>query len=358
MRLVPALVLSAVLLPLASAAAADETTEWAARHILVSHKDVHGSSATRTRDEARTLAERVAAEAKAPGADFEALSRRYSDDKVSDAQGGFLGYFERGKMTPQFQEAVERLREGELSGVVETPFGFHVVQRLSRAEADAILAKTRAVVIAAVFGWKGASKDPGVVRSKETALDDATKTMEYLRTGGTFESIPPVYGAVPFAGGWQARVFPRGGMKPEYRALGDEAFATAVGNVSRPIETPIGYVVFRRMPFFRMHVQHLLVVYKGGAVPDPSITRSKVEARARAEAALKRYEADPSSWSQIVREMSDDPSNSASDGDLAAVKEPGVFVPSFDAAIAPLKVGEHTKVFETPYGFHIARRVP
>ena len=120
--------------PLACSWAADDTTtEWAARHVLVSYKGVQGSMATRTRDEARALAEQVSAEAKAPGADFEALSHRYSDDKVSDAQGGFLGYFERGKMTPKFQEAVERLAEGQISGAVETPFGFHVVQRLSPA---------------------------------------------------------------------------------------------------------------------------------------------------------------------------------------------------------------------------------
>ena len=40
------------------------------------------------------------------------------------------------------------------------------------------------------------------------------------------------------------------------------------------------------------------------------------------------------------------------------VAEPGKFVPAFDAAIADLKVGEHTKVFETPFGYHVARRVP
>jgi parvulin-like peptidyl-prolyl isomerase len=340
------------------AAAADEpTTEWAARHILVAYKGAQRAEATRSRDEAFALASKALAELKAPGADFEAISHAYSDDKASDGAGGFLGFFERGKMTPKFQDAVEKLKDGEVSGVVETPFGFHVIQRLARADADAIAQRTRSVIVAAMFPWKGVGRDPSVIRTKEMALDDATKTMEHLKAGGDFESIPPVYGPVPFKPGWQAEILPRGMMRPEFKALGDEAFAVAVGGVGKPVETPAGFIVLKRLPYYRMRVQHLVVLYKGCAADMPTISRSKDAARARAEVALKRYEADLSAWAQIVAEFSDEPEAGPRQGDLGT-QEPGHMVAAFDAGIAALKVGEHTKVFETPFGFHVARRVP
>ncbi|HEX6588654.1 MAG TPA: peptidylprolyl isomerase [Longimicrobiales bacterium] len=61
------------------------------------------------------------------GEDFEQLARRFSDDP-SAQQGGDLGWFRRGDMVQAFENAVYSLRPGQISGVVESPFGFHVIK--------------------------------------------------------------------------------------------------------------------------------------------------------------------------------------------------------------------------------------
>jgi peptidyl-prolyl cis-trans isomerase C len=62
------------------------------------------------------------------GTDFAALAASESDDIGSAAEGGDLGWFGRDQVAPEFEEAAFRLRPGELSEPVKTPFGYHVIQ--------------------------------------------------------------------------------------------------------------------------------------------------------------------------------------------------------------------------------------
>jgi peptidyl-prolyl cis-trans isomerase SurA len=66
------------------------------------------------------------------GTDFEALARKYSDDPGSASAGGDLGFVKRGVFYPEFESAAFALKEGELSGAVESPVGFHVIQLLEK----------------------------------------------------------------------------------------------------------------------------------------------------------------------------------------------------------------------------------
>lgn len=103
--------------------------EIAASHILISYQGAERSSATRTKDEAKKLAEEVLAKVSAPGADFAALAREYSDEPGARERSGDLGAFKKGAMAPAFEEAAFKLKVGEISGVAETPFGFHIIKR-------------------------------------------------------------------------------------------------------------------------------------------------------------------------------------------------------------------------------------
>lgn len=106
----------------------DAPTEISARHILVAYKGADRSKATRTKEEAKARAEEVLTKAKAEGADFAKLAEEYSDGP-SKTKGGDLGSFKKGAMAKNFEAAAFKLKVGEISGVVETPFGFHVIKR-------------------------------------------------------------------------------------------------------------------------------------------------------------------------------------------------------------------------------------
>ncbi len=101
-----------------------------ASHILIQYKGSEraGEDITRSKEEAKTLAEKIRGEATAAEADFAALARKYSDGP-SGPRGGALGLFEKGQMVPAFDKAVFALQIGEVSGVVETAFGYHVILR-------------------------------------------------------------------------------------------------------------------------------------------------------------------------------------------------------------------------------------
>ncbi|HQJ47004.1 MAG TPA: peptidylprolyl isomerase, partial [Ignavibacteriaceae bacterium] len=66
------------------------------------------------------------------GKDFSELARKYSDDPGSAAQGGDLGFVKKGVFYPEFEEAAFKLNVGEISGVVESPVGFHIIQMLEK----------------------------------------------------------------------------------------------------------------------------------------------------------------------------------------------------------------------------------
>ena len=102
--------------------------EIAASHILISYKGSERSQATRTKEQAKALAESALKEARKEEADFAELAKKHSDGPTK-AKGGDLGAFKKGKMAPAFEEAAFKLDVGETSGVVETSFGFHVIKR-------------------------------------------------------------------------------------------------------------------------------------------------------------------------------------------------------------------------------------
>jgi len=89
-----------------------------ARHILVE-----------TEEEAETLLERLA-----DGEDFAALAEELSQDPASAEQGGDLGWFPRGQMVPEFDEVAFSLSPGEISDLVDSSFGFHIIMVEERDE--------------------------------------------------------------------------------------------------------------------------------------------------------------------------------------------------------------------------------
>ncbi|HEY6045565.1 MAG TPA: peptidylprolyl isomerase [Pyrinomonadaceae bacterium] len=89
---------------------------------LAQHPEL-GSKAS----DARALAESLVKRARA-GEDFASLARQYSQDPGSKKGGGDLGWFGKGQMVPEFEQAAFALKPGEVSDVVETKFGYHIIK--------------------------------------------------------------------------------------------------------------------------------------------------------------------------------------------------------------------------------------
>ncbi|HWF84465.1 MAG TPA: peptidylprolyl isomerase, partial [Vicinamibacterales bacterium] len=98
-----------------------------ASHILIS---VPQGADAATKQAARVKAQQVLKQVKA-GGDFAALAKANSQDG-SAQNGGDLGFFPKGQMEPTFEQTAFALKPGTTSGLVETPFGFHIIKVLER----------------------------------------------------------------------------------------------------------------------------------------------------------------------------------------------------------------------------------
>lgn len=97
----------------------------------LSHIFIDPSKSENAKKRAKEFAESLLDSLK-NGADFAVLATKYSDDPGSRAQGGDLGLVQRGMFYPEFEAAAFALKEGEISGVVESPVGFHIIQLLEK----------------------------------------------------------------------------------------------------------------------------------------------------------------------------------------------------------------------------------
>ncbi len=114
------------------------------------------------------------------GADFETLARRYSDDPGTRDRGGDLGWFRRGMMVQAFDRVAFNLRPGEISSIVETPYGFHIIKvdQVQPAEIKAF----HILITPAVD-----SADLARARARADTVAAA------LRAGASFDSLAALY---------------------------------------------------------------------------------------------------------------------------------------------------------------------
>ena len=100
-----------------------------ASHILISTQEAEDDTA---KEEARQRAEELKAQLD-DGADFAQLAQEHSEGP-SASRGGSLGQFSRGQMVPAFEEAAFAMEPGEISDVVETRFGYHIIKVEEKSE--------------------------------------------------------------------------------------------------------------------------------------------------------------------------------------------------------------------------------
>lgn len=97
----------------------------------ISHIFQNPKTGNRIKQKAKAFAQTILDSLKA-GASFEMLAKKYSEDPGSAAKGGDLGFQKRGVFVPQFEAAAFALAPNQLSGLVESQFGYHIIQLLER----------------------------------------------------------------------------------------------------------------------------------------------------------------------------------------------------------------------------------
>ena len=180
----------------------------AAEHILLFTRGMTDAQKAAARKKIDAL------RARATSANFAALARANSQDTVSARQGGSLGLFPKGSMVPEFEQAVIALKRGEISPVVTTQYGYHIIRRptYDQIKTQLLLAsKGRSVAVAestylarlessgkievkkgAVATVKALANDPDTYRRDNSVLaTSAAGKFTTSRLVGWLETLPP-----------------------------------------------------------------------------------------------------------------------------------------------------------------------
>ena len=116
-------------------------------------------------------AEEVLKLAKAPGADFAALAKQYSDDESNNFNGGDLDYFGRGRMVPEFENAAFAMKNGDISDLVKTSFGFHIIKMVdNKPESTRPLAEVRAEIEEQLKWQRAQAEAEKIAKSLESTI--------------------------------------------------------------------------------------------------------------------------------------------------------------------------------------------
>jgi peptidyl-prolyl cis-trans isomerase D len=154
--------------------------------------------------EIKAKAEKVLAEAKG-SADFAALAKKYSEDEASAKQGGDLDFFGKGKMVPEFDQVAFAMEPGQISDLVKTPYGFHIIKLVDKKAAvvksfDEVRPQILEQLSSEQAGTKAASEAEAMEKeiSKPGDLDKAAAAhgLKVLESG-YFTKDQPIMGLGP-----------------------------------------------------------------------------------------------------------------------------------------------------------------
>jgi parvulin-like peptidyl-prolyl isomerase len=204
--------------------------------------------------------------------------------------------------------------------------------------------------------WAGAAKADASKRKKSEAGRRAAHLVKAARKkGADFKALARKYSDVPEAERGAQVIFGRGEMAPGFE---EAAFALGVGQVSDAVETKFGYYVIMRGEPEEYSTAHILVQYKGAARAPVGIKRTKKEAQERIEKVHGYIEKAQTPFPVLAERYSDSPSRVR--GGVIRPLVPGQMPKEYDnylAAVAKLKVGQVSGVVETPFGFHLIKRL-
>jgi parvulin-like peptidyl-prolyl isomerase len=207
-----------------------------------------------------------------------------------------------------------------------------------------------------LVAYRGAQKAPETPRSKEMAQRRAAHLVKAARKkDADFVELARKYSDAPEEERGMQVIFGKGEMAPTFETA---AFGMGPGQVSDAVETPFGFYVIMRATPEEYSTAHIVVQYKGAKMAPPGVKRTKKEARARAENVQKRAVKPDANFAVLAERYSDSPSKMR--GGVIRPLVSGQESEDYEnylAAVSTLKVGEVSGVVETPFGFHVIKRL-
>lgn len=320
------------------------------RHILCNYRGARDAprNLRRTREEARVRAGHILKLARGKGQDFAGLARKYSEDPETSLNGGDLGTIERGQLHPDLERAAFALDTGQVSEVVESPEGFHIIQRTEPTEFQA------AEIVITYTGARESSRYKlRTPRTREEARILAGEVHRRILEGASFSGEAatssdlfnhPVGGIFP--------IFKRG-----THPLKLEEIITGlnIGEVSAVIETETGFHIVKRLPPHRIQVRQILIEFEtpGRTGDPPKRTR---QAALELAGQVHRQALEPGSdFAALAAEYSEGPA--ANRGGLIEPFGRGLRPHEFETALFALEVGEISSVIATEVGVFIVKRI-
>lgn len=224
-----------------------ETPEEArARHILI-RPDMNATDKDKAKEAARAKAEEILNKLKT-GANFGDLAKKYSADPGSARLGGELGWFPRGVMVKSFEAAVFSLKKGELSPVVETEFGYHIILLEEKREGGAVpLNKVRDRIVTALKGKKAKQEARDAVASVQNAFKEA-RTVEELKKAASANKLIKTAETGLFQENDKTQLLATNA------ALRDAVFFLKAGETSGVVDGQDGYYIIKVLERVDAHV--------------------------------------------------------------------------------------------------------
>ena len=181
--------------------------------------------------EVRKRAEAVLAQAKAPGADFAKLANEHTDEAIGKTRGGDLDFFGRGQMVPEFDQAAFAMEVGQISDLVETQYGFHIIKLTDKRPAVTRPLTEVHAQIEDQIKWE---------RAQAEAQRVADEVGRELKAPADFDRVAAARGLTVNESTFFSRDEPIAGlgMAP---GVADRAFTMNDGEVSEALRTPQGF---------------------------------------------------------------------------------------------------------------------
>lgn len=208
----------------------------------------------------------------------------------------------------------------------------------------------RRIVVA--FGPK---RDKAAARQRAELLLDAAR-----RTGADIATLQASYSDLP------AKIQNVSALSSE-GAYSELAFSMEVGQVGGPVEIAVppsvgrgAFAVVARVEPAEISTAHVLIIYQGSKLAPPALKRSKEEAEKLAQRVLKKALLPTTNFAVLAEINSDSPSKLR--GGVISPLIEGKLIAGFEPYFAAAKATEvgkvHPKLVETPYGFHVIKRLP